>query len=407
MNEEQVVSQIQQALVVKLAEALLLAGAAFVLTLLVGRWWIRWLKAHNIGKAIRIEGPQSHQIKTGTPTMGGVMIIIVVVILTVAFNLYNRWSMLLPLAMLVSYGILGAFDDFLSLTKVKSKTFGLTERFKMVWLVLIALIASLALYLPTPFGLANSGLVVVPFYGVVDIGYWYIPVATFLIVAMANAVNFTDGMDGLAGWTLAVAFAAFGIIAFVYRFDYLVTYSFTVSGACVAFLWFNAHPAQVFMGDTGSLALGATLAIVALISQSWLLIPVIGVVFVIEAASVVIQRYYFKYTRIRTGTGRRVFKTAPIHHHFELKGWSEMQVVQRFVMIGIIAAMVGISLALYPALPIRQQPAISDQPFRPIDDRTPTATVTPASGSPASGSPASGSPTPTVAPARPTAVPTP
>jgi phospho-N-acetylmuramoyl-pentapeptide-transferase len=375
VNEEQVVSQIQQALVVKLAEALLLAGAAFVLTLIVGRWWIRWLKAHNIGKSIRLEGPQSHLIKTGTPTMGGVMIIFVVVVLTVAFNLYNRWSMILPLAMLVSYGILGAFDDFLSLTKVKSKTFGMTERFKMVWLVLIALIASLALYLPKPFGLANSGLVVVPFYGVVNIGYWYIPLATFIIVAMANAVNFADGMDGLSGWTLAVAFAAFGVIAFVYRFDYVVTYSFTVSGACVAFLWFNAHPAQVFMGDTGSLALGATLAIVALISQSWLLLPVVGIVYVVEALSVVIQRYYFKYTRIKTGTGRRVFKQAPIHHHFELIGWSEMQVVQRFVMIGIIAAMVGISLALNPALPVRQQPISSDEPFRSIDDRTPTLTV--------------------------------
>jgi phospho-N-acetylmuramoyl-pentapeptide-transferase len=384
VNEEQVVSQIQQALVVKLAEALLLAAAAFILTLLIGRWWIRWLKAHNIGKSIRVEGPQSHQIKTGTPTMGGVMIIIAVVILTVIFNLYNRWSMLLPLAALISYGILGAFDDFLSLTKVKSKTFGLTERFKMVWLVLIALIASLALYLPKPYGLANGGDVVVPFFGVVDIGYWYIPIATFLIVAMANAVNFTDGMDGLSGWTLAIAFAAFGIIAFLYRFDYLVTYSFTVSGACVAFLWFNAHPAQVFMGDTGSLALGATLAIVALISQAWLLLPVIGIVFVVEAASVVIQRYYFKYTRIRTGTGRRVFKTAPIHHHFELKGWSEMQVVQRFVMIGIIAAMVGISLALYPVLPTRQ-PTSADAPFTSTDNLTPTALETPVAPSPTVG----------------------
>ncbi|MBA3471063.1 MAG: phospho-N-acetylmuramoyl-pentapeptide-transferase [Herpetosiphonaceae bacterium] len=383
MNEEQVVSQIQQALVVKLAEALLLAAAAFILTLLIGRWWIRWLKTHNIGKSIRVDGPQSHQIKTGTPTMGGVMIIIAVVILTVAFNLYNRWSMLLPLAALISYGILGAFDDFLSLTKVKSRTFGVTERFKMVWLVLIALIASLALYLPKPFGLANGGDVVVPFFGVVDIGYWYIPVATFLIVAMANAVNFTDGMDGLSGWTLAIAFAAFGVIAFVYRFDFLVTYSFTVSGACVAFLWFNAHPAQVFMGDTGSLALGATLAIVALISQAWLLLPVVGIVFVVEAASVVIQRYYFKYTRIRTGTGRRVFKRAPIHYHFELKGWSEMQVVQRFVMIGIIAAMVGISLALYPVLPTRPSTnPDTDAPFTSTDNLTPTVLETPAVPSP-------------------------
>lgn len=373
MNDDQIVVEVQRALIEKLAEALLLAGAAFVITLIIGRWWVRWLRAHNIGKAIRVDGPQSHQIKTGTPTMGGVMIMIAIVALTVPL-LPNRLSMVLPLVTLVSYGILGAFDDFLSLTKVKSKTFGLSERFKMIWMVLIALLASLALYLPKPFGLANSGDVVVPFYGVIDIGFWYIPIATFLIVAMANAVNFTDGLDGLAGWNLAVAFAAFGVIAFVRRFDYLVTYSFTVTGACVAFLWFNAYPAQVIMGDTGALALGATLAIVALISQAWLLLPIVGIVFVVEAASVVIQRYYFKYTRIRTGTGRRVFKMAPLHNHFELKGWSEMQIVQRFVMIGIIAAMIGISLALNPVLPTFDQPAVQnrapiDDPFTSLDDQ--------------------------------------
>ena len=377
MNEQQVVVEIQRALVLKLAEALLLAGGAFLLTLFIGRYWIQWLRQHNIGKAIRVDGPQTHQIKTGTPTMGGVMIIAAIVVLTVVFNLVDRWSMLLPLAALIGYGILGSFDDFLSLTKVKSTTFGMTERAKMLWLVLIALVLSLGLYLPKPYGLQNSGDVIIPFYGVVDIGYWYIPVATFLIVAMANAVNFTDGLDGLAGWTLAVAFAAFGVIAFVYGFDYLVTYSFTACGACVAFLWFNAHPAQVFMGDTGSLALGATLAIVALISQAWLLLPVVGIIFVVEAASVVIQRYYFKYTRIRTGTGKRFFRMSPLHNHFELKGWSEMQVVQRFVMLSIIAAMVGISLALSPTIRIADTPIdIIDQPFRSTDDLfTPTPTL--------------------------------
>ncbi|HYF61838.1 MAG TPA: phospho-N-acetylmuramoyl-pentapeptide-transferase [Herpetosiphonaceae bacterium] len=366
MFESSVSAEIQRALVVRLAEALLLSGAAFLLTLAIGPRWIRWLKDHNIGKSIRADGPQSHQVKRGTPTMGGAMIIAAVVLLTALFNLRGRWSMLLPLAALVGYGILGAFDDYLSLTTVKSKTFGMTERFKMVWLVAIALLASLALYLPKPYGLGNGGDVIVPFYGVIDIGYWYIPIATFLIVAMANAVNFTDGGDGLAGWTLALAFAAFGVIAFAYGFDYLVTYSFTVAGACLGFVWFNAHPAQVIMGDTGSLALGATLAIVALISQAWLLLPVIGAVFVMEGASVIIQRYYFKYTRIKTGAGRRVFKMAPIHHHFELSGWAETQIVQRFALIGVIAALVGIALALNPILP-RARPA---QPDRPEDAPT-------------------------------------
>lgn len=340
------------ALVAKMAEALLLAAAAFVLTLVTGRWWVGWLRTKKIGKQIRVEGPESHMIKNGTPTMGGVMIIVTVVILTIFFNLLpDRLSMLLPLATMISFAILGSFDDFLSLTGTRSKTYGVTVKFKFLWLLAIALIASLALYLPKPFGLENSGIVVVPFYGRVDIGYWYIPIATFIIVATANAVNLTDGLDGLAGWNLTIAFAAYGVIAFLQGFDYLVTYAFTVAGACAAFLWYNAHPAQVFMGDTGSLALGATLAIVALQSQQWLLLPIVGVVFMVEVLSDIIQVSYFKWTKRRFGQGKRIFKMAPIHHHFELIGWSEMQVVQRFVLIGVIAAMIGISLALKPLPP--------------------------------------------------------
>ncbi|WP_026370137.1 phospho-N-acetylmuramoyl-pentapeptide-transferase [Kallotenue papyrolyticum] len=332
------------------APTVLLAGGSFLLTLFTGRYWVRWLRVKKIGKQVRVDGPQAHLSKTGTPTMGGIMIVVSVVLMTVLFNLYGRWSMLLPLAVLVSFAILGSFDDFLSLTGTRSKTFGLTARLKLVWQFLLALIAALAIYLPKEyFGLETEGLVQIPFYGGVPIPfYWYIPIAVFVIVATSNAVNLTDGLDGLAAWTLAIAFAAYGVISFVAypRHIYLQAFCFTMVGANAAFLWYNAHPAQVFMGDTGALAMGAVLAVVALISQHWLLLPIIGIVFVAEGASSMLQTLYFKWTRWRTGTGKRLFRMAPLHHHFELCGWSETQVTQRFVLIALIAAFIGIALAL-------------------------------------------------------------
>ena len=330
------------------SRVLLLAGGGFLLTLFSGRYWIRWLVANKIAKRVREDGPQSHLIKTGTPTMGGIMIVVSVVVMTVLFNLIGRYSMLLPLAVLISFAILGSFDDFLSLTRSHSKTYGLSVRFKFVWLTIIALIASLALYLPAPFGLENEGLVQIPFVGEENIGYWYIPIATLIILATANAVNFTDGLDSLAAWLLVVAFAAYGVISFVAspRLTFLSPFCFTIVGACAAFLWYNAHPAQVIMGDLGALSLGATLGVVALISQHWLVLPIVGIIFVVEAASVIIQVGYFKWTRRRYGAGRRVFRMAPLHSHFELGGWSEMQVMQRFVLLGMIAALLGVSLAL-------------------------------------------------------------
>jgi phospho-N-acetylmuramoyl-pentapeptide-transferase len=355
------------------ARTILLAGGAFLLTLLSGGRLVRWLKANNIGKRIREEGLQSHQVKTGTPTMGGTMIVASVVIMTILFNLVGRWSMLLPLAVLVSYSILGGFDDFLSLTRSHSKTYGFTVRFKFVWLFVLALIASLALYLPAPYGLENSGLVQIPYVGARDIGYFYIPLATFIIVGTANAVNFSDGLDGLAGWLLVMAFAAYGVISFIAypRLVYVSAFSFTIMGACAAFLWYNAHPAQVFMGDTGALALGAALAVVALISQHWLLLPIIGIIFFAETISVILQVGYFKWTKRRYGEGRRIFKAAPLHHHFELSGWSEMQVMQRFVLVGMIAAIVGVSLALTTpeSLGLPEAPSI---PLNNLDESTAT-----------------------------------
>jgi phospho-N-acetylmuramoyl-pentapeptide-transferase len=334
-------------LVRDMSRALLLAAGAFVITLIFGYFWLKVLRHYRIGKRVRVDGPQSHLVKTGTLTMGGLMIIAPVVVLTIAFNLVDRWSMLLPIVTLVLYGILGAVDDYLSLERSKKEQYGFSEHVKFILQIALALLISLFLYLPQPFGLANSGLVRIPFVGTYDIGFWFFPLAAFIIVATSNAVNLTDGLDGLAGWNLAIAFGAYGVITFLSGdFTNLMTLSFTLVGACVAFLWYNAHPAQVFMGDLGSMALGAVLAVIALQSQQWLLLPIIGVVFVGEAASSALQKAYYKYTRWRTGTPVRLFRMAPLHHHFELGGWSETQITQRFVMITMIATFLGVSLAL-------------------------------------------------------------
>ncbi len=340
-------------LVQDMARALLLAAAAFVLTLFVGAWWVRFAHQHKLGKQIRPDGPQSHMTKMGTPTMGGVMIVSTVLVLTMFFNLVDRWSMLLPLAVMVSFAVLGGLDDWLTLTKSHSKTYGFTVRYKFFLMLVVAFIASLALYLPKPFGLEHDGLVQIPFVGERNIGVWFIPIATLIIVFISNAVNITDGLDSLAGWNLTVAFGAYGVMTFLAepRLTNLMALCFTLVGACAAFLWYNAHPAQVFMGDLGSLALGAVLAVVALQSQQWLLLPVVGIIFIVEACSTLIQTGYFKWTKRRYGEGRRVFKMAPLHHHFELLGWSQVQVTQRFVLIGTVAAMVGISLAITFARP--------------------------------------------------------
>lgn len=337
----------QAVLVQDMPRALLLAAAAFVITLITGRFWVHFLRAKRIGKQIRVEGPATHMVKTGTPTMGGIMIIVPVVLLTIAFNLFGRWSMLLPLGVLLAFAVLGAIDDYMSLVGTKSKTHGLTPARKMLLMLLIGLAASLVLYLPFPFGLQNYGTVRIPFVGQVNIGLWFIPFATLIIVFVSNAVNLTDGLDSLAGWNLTLAFAAYGVITFLNgEFTNLMAFCFTLVGACAAFLWYNAHPAQVFMGDLGSLALGAVLAVVALQSQQWLLLPIVGAVFVAEAVSVMIQVGWFKWTKWRTGQGRRVFKMSPLHNHFELLGWSETQVMQRFVLVAMVAALIGISLAL-------------------------------------------------------------
>jgi phospho-N-acetylmuramoyl-pentapeptide-transferase len=277
----------------------------------------------------------------GTPTMGGVMMIVPVLVITGVLNVANLLgqtligrSILVPMGVMVAYGVLGAIDD---LTGVRRVPGGMLARYKFLWQVVFAGITAMALHF-----LLELRSVAVP--GVVekiDIGLWYIPVAMFIIVGTSNSVNFADGLDALAGSLAAIAFAAYGVIAFLQGQVWLVAFDFTVAGAIFAFLWYNAHPAELFMGDAGSLSLGATLAVVALMTGQWLLLPIVGFMFAAETISVILQIGYFKLTK-----GKRLFKMAPLHLHFELLGWSETQVTQRFWLIGILTAMLGIALAL-------------------------------------------------------------
>lgn len=317
-----------------MAYSMVVAVVTFLLGILAGRPLLRFLIRQRIGKQIRAEGPESHQVKTGTPTMGGLLIFIPVFLVTVPTNLVGKLSMLVPLGVLVSSGMLGAVDDLLNLAGGK-KT-GLTARFKFAWLFAISLAAALSLH----FGLQLERINI-PFFGGIPLGWWYVPIAVFVIMAASHSVNLTDGLDGLAGGLAGLAFATYGVIAYLQGQAYLVTFCFTVTGAILAFLWYNAHPAQMFMGDTGSLALGATLGVVALMTGQWLLLPVVGFVFVVETLSVILQVSYFRFSK-----GKRIFRMAPIHHHFELRGWSETRIVQRFWTVGIMCGMLGIALAL-------------------------------------------------------------
>lgn len=317
-----------------LAISMALSGLAFLFALAIGRPYIDFLRARKIGKQIRIEGPEGHQIKAGTPTMGGFVFTITVVVLTVAFNLYGRLSMLLPLAVLICCSILGGIDDRLNL--VGGARRGITGRFKMAWLVLFATAAALVLH----FALGLTS-VYIPFIGQFNIGLFYLPIAIVTIVGSANAVNLTDGLDTLAGGTAAVAFVAYGIIAYLQGQVAVVTFCFVMVGALFGFLWYNAHPAQVIMGDTGSLALGAALATAAFMTGQWLLLPVVGFVFMMVTLSVMLQVSYFKLTG-----GKRIFRMTPLHHHFELIGWTETQITLRFWLVGMMAGLFGVALAL-------------------------------------------------------------
>ncbi len=323
--------------------AISLAGLSFMLTVIWGGPLLRVLRHFKIGKLIRVEEPGKHMVKMGTPTMGGVMVIVPVLMLTVLLNAVALiglkiagQSVLVPLGTMMVFAILGAIDDWEGL-RGKRRGDGLSIRVKFLaqWVLAGGLAWALKYLLDVP-DVLFPGMQLE-----VELGWLYVPMAAFIIVAMSNAINFTDGLDGLAGLISATIFAAYGVIAILQGQIFLAQFSFTVVGALFGFLWFNVHPAQLFMGDTGSLALGATIAVVALMTGQWTLLPLIAIIPVSEALSVTIQIGYFKLTK-----GRRFFKMAPVHLHFELLGWSETQIVQRFWLISLLAALIGVGLAM-------------------------------------------------------------
>jgi phospho-N-acetylmuramoyl-pentapeptide-transferase len=310
---------------------------------------IEVMRRLELGKKIRIEGPQTHMSKMGTPAMGGILIVGWVILITavvnavqIVRNLEIAESVLVPIAVMVSYSVLGAIDDYQGFRKRPGT--GMLARYKIIYQFGIAMAAAAVLYFRVNDG---SGLVAVPTIPVlIDIGIWYLPVAVIIITGTANAVNFTDGLDGLAGIIAATAFAGYGVIAFLQDQQFLVAFSFVVVGACFAFLWYNAHPAQMFMGDVGSQALGGALGVVALMTNQWLILPIIAFIPVATTLSVILQVSSAVLSRRFLGRDLRPFKMAPLHNHFVLLGWSETQIVQRWWLLAILGAMVGIALAL-------------------------------------------------------------
>ena len=327
----------------QIALAIGLAGVSFLFAVIWGPPLLRVLKHFNIGETIRIEGPVHHFTKFGTPTMGGIMIVVPVMLVTIlmdaasliGFNVSGR-SILLPLGVMLIFSVLGMIDDWEGI-RGSRRGIGMRARVKFPLQILLALIVTIGLvyFLDVP------QLYIPGARKAVNLGYWYIPIAVFLIVGTTNAMNFTDGLDGLAGLISATAFITYGAIALLQGQIFLARFCFILAGATFGFLWFNVHPAELFMGDTGSLPLGATLAVVALMTGHWILLPLIAIIPFSETLSIILQVIYFRLTG-----GRRVFKMTPLHHHFELSGWSETQVVQRFWLIGLLFAMIGIALAI-------------------------------------------------------------
>lgn len=312
-------------------------AVSFLITVLLSPIFIPFLRRLKFGQSIREEGPASHQKKSGTPTMGGVMIIVSIVATFILIVLkffdgppsYQFWLLLF---VLVGYGLLGFLDDFIKIAF--KRNLGLTSKQKLFGQLLIAIIFYIVLYM-------NDFSTVIHIPGTQiswDLGWFYGLLVIFMLVGASNAVNLTDGLDGLLAGTAAVAFGAFSLIA-TYAFpahNMELIFSLAVIGSLLGFLVFNAHPAKVFMGDTGSLALGSALAAIAILMKVEILLVIIGGVFVIETLSVIIQVISFKLT------GKRVFKMSPLHHHYELLGWSEWRVVTTFWIAGIICAIIGI-----------------------------------------------------------------
>jgi len=338
----------------------------FLLTIIAFWGTIIWtpllthfLYKYRLGKKIREEKSapimaQMHAHKAGTPTMGGILIwgTTLVLALGIAFfdriagweffnhlNFLSRGQTWLPLGALIAASLVGLFDDVLNIKGIGSKGGGLKMRHKLILLFIIGLVGAFWFYFKLDWNQIH-----IPFIGDFIIGWWVIPIFIFIIVATGNAVNLTDGLDGLAGGLLATSFSAYGIIAFTQqRFD-LATFCGVIVGALLAFLWFNIKPARFFMGDTGSIGLGVTLGILAMLTNTIFILPIIGIIYVAEALSVIIQLTFKKLFK------KKIFISAPIHHHFEALGWPETKIVMRFWLIGTVMAFGGVIIYLMDIL---------------------------------------------------------
>ncbi|HAZ16855.1 MAG: phospho-N-acetylmuramoyl-pentapeptide-transferase [Candidatus Jacksonbacteria bacterium RIFCSPLOWO2_02_FULL_43_9] len=328
---------------------------AFVIAMILTPLWTHVLYRWNLGKNIRNNGDTPvysalHEKKRGTPTMGGVLIWMTTII--VLFGLYglsivlpfewvkqlnflSRFETWLPAASLIAAACIGLADDVLDIIKFGKQGIGIRFRYKLILYAGIAIVGALWFYYKLGWDVIR-----VPFFETIAIGWWYIPLFLFVIIGTGFAVNEIDGLDGLAGGTLLTAYAAYGAIAFAEGKIHLAMFCGVIAGALLAFLWFNIYPARFFMGDTGSMSLGVTLGIISMLTNYSLLLPVIGLLFVIEALSVIIQ------VVARKVFHKKVFAAAPIHHHFEAKGWPEPKIVMRFWVISAVTAVIGIVIAL-------------------------------------------------------------
>lgn len=325
---------------------------AFLISFLIGPVVIRWLKSkQGSGQPIRTDGPQSHLKKQGTPTMGGLIIILAVSASTLLWVDIKNIYMWLVMAVFLGFALIGFFDDYYKLTR-KSSYAGLSGRMRLLLQAGIAVLVTLVIMTTMDQTLATG--IAIPFFKniLVELGWFFVPFAVVVVVGAANAVNLTDGLDGLAAGPIAIAAGCFGIIAYLsgnavfaeyLQLHYvrdageLAVFCGALVGGTLGFLWYNASPAQIFMGDTGSLSLGGALGAVSVITKHELVLAIVGGLFVLETVSVIVQVVSFKLT------GRRVFRMAPLHHHFEQKGWSETTVVVRFWIIAILLALAGLS----------------------------------------------------------------
>jgi phospho-N-acetylmuramoyl-pentapeptide-transferase len=325
--------------------------SALAISLALGPWLVRKLREFQIGQVIRTEGPTSHRPKAGTPTMGGLLILTAALVPTLLWADLTNLYVWIAVVTTAGFGGIGFLDDYLKI--VRRSHHGLLPRYKMGYQVLIGLAVGIVLLVLAHYNLYSTRLIF-PFFKrlIPDLGWGYALFAAFVLVGVSNAVNLTDGLDGLAISTFAIAAGAYTALAYItgHRVfaEYLLLVRFpeaaeltifcgALVGASLGFLWYNSYPAEIFMGDVGSLALGAALATVAILIKQELLLPIVGGVFVLEAMSVIIQVASFKMT------GQRVFKMAPLHHHFELIGWSEPKVITRFVIVAIIFALFSLA----------------------------------------------------------------